>query len=217
MDVTFSHLGICVSDLERSVRFYCEGLGFELVQSHTVGPEFGRLMEVDDVALQSRFVRRDGVSIELLHFDSPGHSGEPARRPMNQLGITHLSLTGGGPRRGGARHRGARRLRAAGHANDLRVVRRPRLRLLHRPRRGSHRVDARSWLSMRRRVWPVASGVQSADSRLRPAPSRVQPCGYGHGVAPPRTRSPSRQRPVHRESDRRIRRARRRRRLRRLG
>jgi lactoylglutathione lyase len=90
--VTFSHLGICVSDLERSLRFYCDGLGFELVQAHTVGPEFGRLMEVDDVVLQSRFVRRDGVSIELLHFDSPGHSGEPVRRPMNQLGLTHLSL-----------------------------------------------------------------------------------------------------------------------------
>lgn len=92
MDVTFSHVGICVSDLERSVRFYCDGLGFELVQSHTVGEEFGRLMELGDVVLQSRFVRRDGVSIELLHFDSPGHSGEAVRRPMNQLGLTHLSL-----------------------------------------------------------------------------------------------------------------------------
>ena len=88
----FSHVGICVSDLERSVRFYCEGLGFELVQSHTVGAEFGRLMEVDDVALQSRFVSHDGISIELLHFDSPGHRGEPMRRPMNQLGMTHMSL-----------------------------------------------------------------------------------------------------------------------------
>ena len=90
--LTFSHVGICVGDLERALRFYCEGLGFELVQSHTVGQEFGRLMEIDDVALQSRFVRRDGVSIELLHFDAPGHVGEAVRRPMNQLGLTHVSL-----------------------------------------------------------------------------------------------------------------------------
>lgn len=90
--MTFSHVGICVSDLERSVRFYCEGLGFELVQSHTVGKEFGPLMEIEDVVLQSRFIRRDGVSLELLHFDAPGHEGEPVRRPMNQLGLTHLSL-----------------------------------------------------------------------------------------------------------------------------
>jgi catechol 2,3-dioxygenase-like lactoylglutathione lyase family enzyme len=92
VDVAFSHVGICVSDLERSVRFYCAGLGFELVQSHTVGQEFGSLMEIEDVVLQSRFIRRDGVSLELLHFDAPGHVGEPLRRPMNQLGLTHLSL-----------------------------------------------------------------------------------------------------------------------------
>jgi len=91
-DVMFSHLGICVSDLEESMRFYCDALGFELVQSHTVGAEFARLMELEDVVLQSRFVRRDGVSIELLHFDSPGHCGDGVRRPMNQLGLTHLSL-----------------------------------------------------------------------------------------------------------------------------
>ena len=90
--MAFSHVGICVSDLERSVRFYCDGLGFELVQSHTVGQEFGPLMEIEDVVLQSRFIRRDGVSLELLHFDAPGHVGEPLRRPMNQLGLTHLSL-----------------------------------------------------------------------------------------------------------------------------
>ena len=42
MTHSFSHLGICVSDLERSVRFYCEGLGFEPVATHQVGAEFGR-------------------------------------------------------------------------------------------------------------------------------------------------------------------------------
>jgi glyoxylase I family protein len=89
----FSHVGICVSDLERSLRFYCEGLGFELIESHTVGTEFGKLMEVaGNVVLQSRFVTRDGVRIELLRFDEPGHQGTAARRPMNQLGLTHLSV-----------------------------------------------------------------------------------------------------------------------------
>jgi catechol 2,3-dioxygenase-like lactoylglutathione lyase family enzyme len=92
MTLTFSHLGICVSDLERSVRFYRDALGFEPVQEHRVGAEFAVLMELDDVALRSCFVRRDGVSIELLHFDEPGHRGDPTRRPMNQLGLTHLSF-----------------------------------------------------------------------------------------------------------------------------
>ena len=92
MTLSFSHLGICVSDLERSVRFYREGLGFEPVASHQVGPEFGTLMEVDGVQLESRMLARDGVTIELLGYVSPGTTGDGSRRPMNQLGLTHLSL-----------------------------------------------------------------------------------------------------------------------------
>lgn len=92
MTTTFSHLGICVSDLERSLRFYCEALGFAPAESHVIGDEFGRLMELDGVALRSQFVRRDGMAIELLHYTSPEAIGEPDRRPMNQLGLTHLSL-----------------------------------------------------------------------------------------------------------------------------
>jgi catechol 2,3-dioxygenase-like lactoylglutathione lyase family enzyme len=89
---SFSHLGVCVSDLDRSLRFYTEALGFEESSSFDVGPEFGRLMEVDGVQLRSRFVRRDSTSIELLCFDQPGHVGPAERRPVNQLGLTHLSF-----------------------------------------------------------------------------------------------------------------------------
>jgi len=89
---TFSHFGICVSDLDRSLRFYRDGLGFEQTLSHSVGAEFGPLMEVDEPALESRFITRDGVSIELLWFAEPGHTGDGERRPMNQLGLTHLSF-----------------------------------------------------------------------------------------------------------------------------
>jgi lactoylglutathione lyase len=92
MTTTFSHLGICVSDLDRSLRFYCEGLGFEPTDSHHVGEEFSALLELNPVALESRMIRRDGVTLELLSFTEPGHVGEPVRRPMNQLGLTHLSI-----------------------------------------------------------------------------------------------------------------------------
>jgi catechol 2,3-dioxygenase-like lactoylglutathione lyase family enzyme len=92
MTVSFSHLGICVSDLDRSLRFYCDGLGFELTDSHQVGDEFAALMEVEGIFLESRMIRRDGVTVELLSFTQPGHVGGAARRPMNQLGLTHVSL-----------------------------------------------------------------------------------------------------------------------------
>ena len=92
MTLSFSHLGICVSDLERSLRFYCEGLGFEQVASHRVGEEFAALMEFEGVTVESRMVKRDGVTIELLGYVSPAYTGDGHRRPMNQLGLTHLSL-----------------------------------------------------------------------------------------------------------------------------
>ncbi len=92
MTLSFSHLGICVSDLDASLRFYCEGLGFELVASHQVGAEFAGLMEVDGVQVESRMLSRDGVTVELLGYVSPGVTGDGTRRPMNQLGLTHLSL-----------------------------------------------------------------------------------------------------------------------------
>jgi glyoxylase I family protein len=92
MTLSISHVGICVSDLDRSLRFYREGLGVEQVASHQIGPEFGPLMEVDDLALESRMLARDGVTIELLWFSSPGVTGDGRRRPMNQRGLTHLSV-----------------------------------------------------------------------------------------------------------------------------
>ena len=90
--VAISHVGLCVSDLERSQRFYCDGLGFEPGARFEVGAEFGPTLEVDgDVAVTSQFVARDGCSIELLHYDRPGVHGRPAAT-RNQLGFTHLCV-----------------------------------------------------------------------------------------------------------------------------
>ena len=89
---TFSHFGICVSDLERSLAFYCGALGFEKAESHEIGAEFARLMELDRVAVTSQFIRRGPAAIELLFFHEPSPFGERERRAVNQFGLTHLSF-----------------------------------------------------------------------------------------------------------------------------
>ena len=90
--VAISHVGLCVSDLGRSLRFYCEGLGFEPGARFEVGSEFGPTLEVaGDVAVTSQFVARDGCSIELLHYARPEVQGRPAAA-RNQLGFTHLCV-----------------------------------------------------------------------------------------------------------------------------
>ena len=88
----FSHFGICVSDLEHSLAFYCGALGFEKAESHAIGSEFARLMDLPDVAVTSQFIRRGPTAIELLAFSEPAPFGERERRPVNQLGLTHLSF-----------------------------------------------------------------------------------------------------------------------------
>jgi len=88
-----THVGVCVADLERSLRFYVEGLGFEPRGQFSVsGPAWGRVMEVADLDVRSCILRRDSVAIELLCYDSPGHLGAGERRPMNELGLTHLAV-----------------------------------------------------------------------------------------------------------------------------
>lgn len=91
MTTALSHVGVCVSDLEASTRFYCDALGFEAAERFEVGDEFAGLMELGErAALTSQFLRRDGQAVELLHFAEPAADGDGARRPMNRFGLTHL-------------------------------------------------------------------------------------------------------------------------------
>ena len=86
-----AHVGICVSDMERSLRFYCEALGFVAVDAHDVGDAFADLMELASVELRSQFIRGpNGERLELLAFRAPAVEGERRRRPLNRLGLTHL-------------------------------------------------------------------------------------------------------------------------------
>ncbi len=88
-----SHIGLCVSDLERSISFYRDALHFqELSALHVSGAEADTLLELEGVELRAVYLERDGTRIELLHFDAPGCTGGPGPRPLNRLGLTHLSL-----------------------------------------------------------------------------------------------------------------------------
>ena len=88
-----SHVGLCVSDLERSLAFYRDALGFrEGARIDASGEESETLLQIPDVDVCAVFLERDGVRIELLHYRTPGHRGTGEPRPMNALGLTHLSL-----------------------------------------------------------------------------------------------------------------------------
>lgn len=91
-----SHFGLCVSDLDRSLRFYVDGLGFEAGEGYDLdsdaAPGLDRSLEVPGrVRIRSQFVRNDAMAIELLHFAEPGVVGDPSSA-RNRRGLTHLSF-----------------------------------------------------------------------------------------------------------------------------
>ena len=91
--IVVSHSGLCVSDIDVSLRFYTEGLGFEMAEGYDVGDEVADTLEVPKgVVLRSQMIVKDGTKIELLGWKSPATHGEPSAT-RNQLGLTHLSFT----------------------------------------------------------------------------------------------------------------------------
>lgn len=88
-----SHHGLCVSDLERAVIFYRDGLGFaEVSRLRFDDPGTRTLLGLPGAVLEAVYLRRDGTTLELLHFPQPGTPPGSAPRAMNQVGLTHLSF-----------------------------------------------------------------------------------------------------------------------------
>ena len=88
-----SHFGLCVSDLERSLVFYRDALGFKEVSRLTFSDEDTRqLLALPDGVLEAAYLEREGWLLELLHFPQPGTLPGDSPRPMNRTGLTHLSF-----------------------------------------------------------------------------------------------------------------------------
>lgn len=91
-----SHIGLCVTDLQRSLRFYCEGLGFEKVLTYdlddTMLPGLGSGLEVSSpVSVTSQFIELGGLKIELPGYTSPTPTGSPSSS-RGTVGLTHMSF-----------------------------------------------------------------------------------------------------------------------------
>jgi catechol 2,3-dioxygenase-like lactoylglutathione lyase family enzyme len=91
----FNHVGHCVTDLERSKRFYCELLGFTF-EREINPPDEGssQLMSLTPpLTMTAAYLVRDGLVLELLHYAAPGQTQTFRPRAMNEPGLTHLSLS----------------------------------------------------------------------------------------------------------------------------
>ena len=87
-------MGHCVTDLERSRRFYEEVLGFTHKYDLPVpdGPAAQLLRVPAPVGMTAVYLELDGFTLELLCFQREGNDPE-RERSFTEPGLTHLSFT----------------------------------------------------------------------------------------------------------------------------
>ena len=93
--VAFNHVGQCVTDLERSKRFYVELLGFTLDREIQPTDDLSSLLMglTPPLGLTAAYLVRDGLVLELLHYAADGQTQPFRPRGLNEPGLTHLSVS----------------------------------------------------------------------------------------------------------------------------
>ena len=96
MSVTMNHTGVVVTDIEKALQFYCEGIGLELrFQVEAGGAELSQLLGYDDVQVKAAFVGGiDGHSVEIIEYLSPKTEVRDAseQHKRNATGAAHISF-----------------------------------------------------------------------------------------------------------------------------
>lgn len=96
MSITkIDHVNIVVDDLERSVRFYTEVLGFdEIKRAHLKGEWIEQIVALKGVEAKVAYVRAPGGEprIELLQYISPEGVSLPENSISNTKGLRHIAF-----------------------------------------------------------------------------------------------------------------------------
>ena len=95
MPAQFLHRAICVDNLEASVPFYRDGLGFQPIGEVEVeqGAWLETLTGLPGARRVHQLVRNgEGITLDLYAFQNPHPVGPRGRRKNNQYGLTHLAF-----------------------------------------------------------------------------------------------------------------------------
>jgi len=87
-----SFVAMHVTDIEKSRRFYCEGLGFREISHLVVNGKSPTAVELglEELRTEGVFIERDGMRLQLQHQNRPEHVSLPEVR--QQLGLSHFGI-----------------------------------------------------------------------------------------------------------------------------
>ena len=90
----FNHVGLCVTDRDRSRRFYEQLLGFQFWWELDLPDEgTAALLQLEGpIGVRATYLVRDGFVLELIDYSKrDAKVGET--RVMDEVGLTHVSLS----------------------------------------------------------------------------------------------------------------------------
>jgi catechol 2,3-dioxygenase-like lactoylglutathione lyase family enzyme len=92
--MNFHHVGISVSDIERSINFYRDMLGMKLEHPPFPlgGPEVEQVMGLRNVQCRSCHMVGGSVRLELFEFASPDSAPKDANYSVADRGISHFGV-----------------------------------------------------------------------------------------------------------------------------
>ncbi len=87
------HYSHCVSDIERSRRFYTQVLGFQVMAEFDFDDaKTAQVMMVPGAKFKGIFMKRDGMRIEIIGFTNPPARDEKRPRLANEVGHSHFTF-----------------------------------------------------------------------------------------------------------------------------
>lgn len=88
----YQHVSITVSDLERSVAFYRDMLGFIPSEyAEASGEDTSKALAVEDASLKLAVLKQGDMILELIEYRSPEDRNRVAPRPCD-VGCMHMAL-----------------------------------------------------------------------------------------------------------------------------
>lgn len=89
------HVGISTANIARSIHFYRDLLGMELIEEDEVDdrPDFDRLFGLKHVRAKGAMLKLGSMQIELFEFQQPRGTPPDLTEPVNNPRIYHLCFT----------------------------------------------------------------------------------------------------------------------------